>query len=222
MTISVLLILLLYDCFCVFKFISQMILSVTSVERCLRFQKISNYVVFFQKQDHVMGLRDDKLVESPKLLEGTKDPLRASASHCVWATFCSAWSARAQFVPLQHWWPLVGDCVLHGRFRVSETRTLQCGSCSTDQQHHHCLPRAVRTHPALCACTCCRRGRLTVEGVCHVLSQAAPAWDLHHAPYQSEEEKMIFHHLIFFAIWLSCWTWRILLVGILLNIATQS
>lgn len=98
---------------------------------------------------------------------------------------------------LQHWCPFVEDSVLHGRFRVGDTRTSQRGSCSTDQQHHHCLPRVIRTHTALCICVCCRRGRLTREGVCCVLSQAAPAWDLHHALYQLKEGRMISYHLIF-------------------------
>lgn len=69
-----------------------------------------------------MGLRDDKLVESPKLLEDTKDPMHASTSHHVWAAFCSTWSARAQCVHLHHWWPLVENSALHGRLRVSESR----------------------------------------------------------------------------------------------------
>lgn len=105
-----------------------------------------------------MGLRDDELVESPKLSEDTKDPTRACTSHHPWAAFCSPWSAGAQVLPLQHCWPLAGDCFA-GRFRVSGTRSSPVTPAV--QISSTCLPRAVRTRPALGTCVCCRRGRLT-------------------------------------------------------------
>lgn len=135
-----------------------------------------------------MGLRDDKLVESPKLLEDTKYPMHASTSHHVWAAFCSTWSARAQCVHLHHWWPLVENSALHGRLRVSESRVWRVAPAAQISA----APKGSSS------CVCCRRGRLTGEGVYRILSQVAPAWDLYHAPYQLKEGRTIFPHLIFF------------------------
>lgn len=109
---------------------------------------------------------------NPQSCQRTLKILCLHSHPITWAAFSYTWSARAQFVPLQHRCPFIEDSVLHGRFRVSDTRTSQCGSCSTDQQHHHCLPRVIRTHTALCICMCCRKGRLTGEGVCCILAQA--------------------------------------------------
>lgn len=121
-----------------------------------------------------MGLRDDKLLESPKLLDNTKDSImHPHSSTC--GQPCAVRGLQELRLFLQRWCPSVEDSVLHGRFRVSETRTSECGSCSTEQQHHHCLPRAGRTHTALCTCACGSRGRPTGQGGLHIVSQAAPS-----------------------------------------------